>query len=130
MLLKYDYDPTTSGVIRVPIRKKILSNLNTQSAVQASLYNPQRNHLLVGDADGFMTKYDVSQLIRLVKPQEVALMKKQVLDVQSGKPQDIIIGFVPQKTEYTAVGLGTPIFRSKDVVQIVYQCRVHETGVL
>lgn len=65
----------------MPVRAKILSNLSGSSSVQASMYDAATSSLLIADADGFVTKYDVSGLLEAVGPEPVRLNKKQVLDV-------------------------------------------------
>lgn len=127
--LRYDWDEANKSVVRIPVRTKILGSLNGASAVTAASFDAPTSSLLVADADGFVTRYDVSKLLDAVKPEPVRLNKKQVLDVQSGKPQDIVIGFVGQKAGVGQTKLGTAALHARDALKIVYQCRAHEAAV-
>lgn len=86
--------------------------------MQAAAYDVAGEALLVADADGFVTRYDVSALLAAVGPEPVRLNKKQVLDVQSGRPQDIVIGFAGQRGRVTQTRLGAAALHARDALRI------------
>lgn len=75
LAIRYDSDGA-GGLLRVPVRRMALYALSTKSGVQSIEYVDAEKAVLVGDTDGYVTKYDISKVLDLVGPKPVELKKR------------------------------------------------------
>ncbi|CAL6006992.1 Conserved_hypothetical protein [Hexamita inflata] len=130
--LIFKYEIQNGQRVRIPVRKVALESIRESLEVCCCCFDQQRQLLILGDDQGYVTCYNIAELLKRVGSKPIELKRKKIIDTHSEKEQEIILGFVEQHLnlpDQENNGKLSPLYHAHEVVQIKYSYRAHQSNI-